>query len=79
MESEHFGETLSFMAPKSFVNISFWEELYRRKLDIYGLSSEQIPIKAFLSPSEGVNVSALTINKNSYIGQHSLSFPVVSL
>ena len=60
--------TVSFLAPKSFVNISFWEELYNRKLDMYGLSNEQIPLRAFLSPSEGENVSALTVDKESFEG-----------
>lgn len=58
--------TVSFLAPKSFVSTSFWEELYRRKLDVYGLSSDQIAIQGFLSPSEGGNTSALTVSKESY-------------
>ena len=60
--------TVSFLAPKSFVSTSFWEELYRRKLDVYGLSSDQIAIQGFLSPSEGGNTSALTVSKESYQG-----------
>lgn len=76
MQQGRDGEilTISFLAPKSFVNISFWEELYRRKLDMYGLNSERIPIRAFLSPSEGENLSALTVSKESYEGLHSFFF-----
>ena len=75
---EEFSK-VSFLAPKSFVNISFWEELYKRKLDMYGLSNEQIPLRAFLSPSEGENVSALTVTKESFEGSTPLSLCPVYL
>ena len=41
---------------------------------MYGLNSERIPIRAFLSPSEGENLSALTVSKESYEGLHSFFF-----
>ncbi len=41
-----------FQAPKSVVEISFWEELYRQKLDQMRLESQFVDISGYLSPEE---------------------------
>ena len=41
-------ETVKFLAPKASVDLSFWEKLYKLKLNKYRISSADIQIKSFV-------------------------------
>ena len=57
---------LMFGAPKSSIEIGFWEELYSRKLDSLKLNSTKIPITAELTIGGSLDAQSVLINKNSF-------------
>lgn len=57
---------ISFVAPRSEVETSFWEELYSRKLNVYRLEAKEIEVLGFFTGSDGRNVSAFSVNSSSF-------------
>lgn len=54
-----------FQPPIGFIDVSFWEELYRRKLNDYRLSTAHVPITTQLI-SIGINQYNIVLNKDSF-------------
>lgn len=59
---------LQFTPPKSFIEPSFWEEVYNRKLNEWKLSQQSVAITARYGLSDGDIPGALRFNKESFSG-----------
>lgn len=57
---------ITFLTPKSFVTPSFWEELYRRKLDEYKLAVDDLHIMGFMGPSEVSRDRPVSVDSSSF-------------
>jgi hypothetical protein len=60
--------TVSFAAPSSIIEPSFWEELYRLKLNIFKLGIQDCEIKAYTSASQGSFKDSTNFKRQSFIG-----------
>lgn len=57
---------LMFGAPRSSIEIGFWEELYSRKLDTLKLNSAKVTISAELSVGGSLDAQSILVNKDSF-------------
>jgi hypothetical protein len=62
--------SISFTAPSTFVEPSFWEELYRLKLNVYRLDAGNKKIAGFLSCSSGSSLEAISLSDDSFAGSN---------
>ncbi len=58
--------TLKFQAPKSSIDPSFWNCLYEKKLNEYGLNCDEQSISAFYTLADPFKPTAFLVNKDSF-------------
>ena len=65
-----------FQAPRSSVDIAFWEKLQRLKLDEFKLSSEFVNISGYLCPASGLRSGSVSVDGSSFDSRSGLSTSV---
>ena len=57
---------LKFCPPQTFIEPSFWEELYQRKLNVYKLSAENESLNVCYTCSDGQRSEAFLLDRGSF-------------
>ena len=63
-------QPLKFGPPQTFVEPSFWEELYQRKLNVYKLSAENESLNVCYTCSDGQRSEAFLLDRGSFDGSN---------
>ena len=61
---------LKFCPPQTFIEPSFWEELYQRKLNVYKLSAENEALNVCYTCSDGQRSEAFLLDRSSFEGNN---------
>jgi hypothetical protein len=64
--SDTSATSISFVAPSTLIDPSFWEELYERKLNIYKLGTEQEDLSVYFNCSDNKNDEPFVLEQLSF-------------
>jgi hypothetical protein len=64
-------ETVRFIETRSHVDLSFWENLYDLKLDIYGLQSSEVRIVSIPPDTSSILLSRQPRSSDTYLSKAS--------